>query len=185
MRRLEVGYEVRAAYTYFPLHPETPPEGRSLDDLFKGREEQFLTGQRRLVELMRAEGLPYGDRSHTYNSRLAQELAVWADGLGATDAFHDALFHAYFVDGRNLWDTEVLLVAAGAAGLDADEARAVIEERSCSDAVDAHWQTAMRMGVTGVPTFVASGYGVVGAQPYEVLESLMEKVGVPRRGEPA
>ena len=36
-------------------------------------------------------------------------------------------------------------------------------------------------GVTGVPTFVAARYGVVGAQPYEVLERLVERAGAPRR----
>lgn len=140
----------------------------------------------RLSALMTAEGIEYGERTHTYNSRLAQELAVWVDGLGgdglgATDAFHDALFRSYFVDGLNLADFDVLVAASESAGLDGDEARAVLEERRFSEVIDGHWLAARKAGVTGVPTFAAGGFGVVGAQPYEVLESLLARVGVRRR----
>ena len=55
----------------------------------------------RMVELMRAEGLPYGERTHTYNSRLAQELGKWADACGV-EAIHDILYRAYFVENRNI-----------------------------------------------------------------------------------
>ena len=165
-------------YTYFPLHPDTPEEGRSLLDLFAGREEVLAEMKARLGALMRAEGLEYGDRTHTFNSRLAQELAVWGDAAGATDALHDALFRAYFVEASNLADVDVLMEAAGQAGLDPDEAGEVIRDRRYRSTIDAHWRRALGAGVTGVPTFVANGLGVVGAQPYETLEALMERAGI-------
>ena len=127
---------------------------------------------------MAAEGLQYGERTHTYNSRLAQELAVLGDEAGVTDALHDALFRAYFVDARNLALTDVLVDVAGTVGLDPTEARTAMEDRRYRSTVDAHWNRAKSMGVTGVPTFVADGFGVVGAQPYEALEALMSRVGV-------
>ena len=134
--------------------------------------------KRRLVAFMAEEGLEYGDRTHTYNSRLAQELAVWGDEAGVTDALHDALFRAYFVGARNIADTDVLVDVARAVDLDATEARTVIEDRRYQSAVDAHWDQARSVGVTGVPTFIAEGFGVVGAQPYEALEALMSRAGV-------
>ena len=166
---------------YFPLHPETPDDGRPLGKLFAGRESVLEDMHDRLGRLMAAEGLEYGHRTHTYNSRLAQELALWADERGVTDPLHDALYRAYFVDGSNLAEVDVLLGAASASGLDTQEARVVLEERLYSEAIDAHWREARRLGVTGVPTFVAGGFGVVGAQPYGVLETLMSRAGVPRR----
>ena len=130
---------------------------------------------------MAREGLEYGDRSHTYNSRLAQELAISGDEAGVTDALHDALFRAYFVDARNLALTDVLVDVAREAGLDPSETRRAIESRRNRSAVDAHWRRARSVGVTGVPTFIADGFSVVGAQPYEALEELMSRVGVAKR----
>ena len=135
----------------------------------------------RMKTLMDAEGLPYGRRTHTYNSRLAQELGKWADTQPGGEAIHDALYRAYFVDARNIGDPGVLVEIAGSVGLPADEARAVLDERRFKDAVDADWAKSHQYGVTGVPTFVADRYGVVGAQPYNVLEQLVEKAGAARR----
>lgn len=168
-------------YTYYPLHPETPTEGQPLTALFAGREASLEDMKHRLGALMTKEGLEYGDRTHTYNSRLAQELAVSGDEAGVTDALHDALFRAYFVDARNLALTEVLMDVARTAGLAPSETRTVIESRRNRTTIDAHWRRARSVGVTGVPTFIADGFGVVGAQPYEALEQLMSRVGVAKR----
>ena len=74
---------------------------------------------------------------------------------------------------------------AAAAGLPVEAARDVLEQRSFEAVVDADWAKSRDYGVTGVPTFVAGGYGVVGAQPYEALEQLMTEVGAPERsGDP-
>ncbi len=168
-------------WIHFPLHPETPTEGRSLQELFAGRDVDVDAMYQRMKGLMDEEGLPYGQRTHTYNSRLAQELGIWADGQAGGDALHDALYRAYFVDARNIGDIDVLLEIVGNVGLDVAAARDVLEGRSHRAAVDADWERSRAIGVTGVPTFVAGGYGVVGAQPYEVLEQLLEKVGAERR----
>src|SRR5260370_39759071 len=76
--------------------------------------------------VMDAEGLPYGRRTHTYNSRLAQELGKWADTQPAGEALHDALYKAYFVEARNIGDPEILVEIARSAGLAGEEARAVV-----------------------------------------------------------
>jgi predicted DsbA family dithiol-disulfide isomerase len=162
---------------HFPLHPDTPAEGRSLDDLFRGRGMDVRAAHARLNALMDAEGLPHGPRTHTYNSRLAQELAKWAETKPGGAAIHDALFRAYFVDGRNIGDSAVLVEVARSAGLPADEAADVLEERRYSAAVDDDWTKSRESGVTGVPTFVAGGHGIVGAQPYEALAQLIGRTG--------
>ena len=135
----------------------------------------------RMKRLMDQEGLPYGRRTHTYNSRLAQELGAWADTQKDGDRLHDALYRAYFVDARNIGDVAVLLDVVKSVGLDVDAAREVLETRRFKAEVDEDWAKSQAYGVTGVPTFVAGGHGVVGAQPYEVLEQLLDQVGVPRR----
>ena len=162
---------------HFPLHPETPQEGQSLEQLFAGRGVDLDAMYTRMKGLMDEEGLPYGRRSHTYNSRLSQELGKWADTQEGGEAMHDALYRAYFVDAVNVGDAGALLKIVEAVGLDVTAAREVLESRSFSDAVDADWNLSRQYGVTGVPTFVAGQKGVVGAQPYEALENFMREVG--------
>jgi len=94
----------------------------SLAELFRGRNVDMQAAHRRLQALMDAEGLPYRSRTHTYNSRLAQEVAKWAETKPGGEAVHDALFKAYFVDGRNIGDSAVLVDVARSVGLPADEA---------------------------------------------------------------
>ena len=162
---------------HFPLHPETPREGRSLEELFVGKNVDVEAMYTRMKGLMDKEGLPYGKRSHTYNSRLAQELGKWADTQLGGGAIHDALYRAYFVDAVNVGDVDALLVIAGDVGLDVSTAREVLQSRSFSDAVDADWNLSRRYGITGVPTFVAAQKAMVGAQPYEVLETFLQEAG--------
>jgi predicted DsbA family dithiol-disulfide isomerase len=185
VEKLQENFEVETVLVHFPLHPETPLEGRSMAEVYAGRNIDPEAMYLRMKGLMDAEGLPYGRRTHSYNSRLAQELGKWADtqpgGPLGPGAIHDALYKAYFVEGRNIGDPDILVEIAQSVGLPADEARAVLEERRFKDAVDADWAKSHAYGVTGVPTFVAARYGVVGAQPYEVLEQLVEKAGAPRR----
>jgi predicted DsbA family dithiol-disulfide isomerase len=176
IERLQHNFDVKVTWVHFPLHPETPAEGVSLEALFAGRNIDVDAMYTRMKQLMDAEGLPYSKRTHTYNSRLAQELGKWADTQPGGAAIHDALFKAYFVDGRNIGDVETLIEIAASVGLSAEAARRVLTERPFSAAIDADWQKSRAYGITGVPTFVAGGYGVVGAQPYEVLERLIEQV---------
>ena len=174
-------YNVTPKYIHFPLHPDTPPEGRSLQDLFGTGPEGIAAKNTQMKALMDAEGLPYGPRSHAYNSRLAQELGVWAETQDGGSQSHDALFKAYFVENRNLHDVDVLLDIVASLGLSREGAQSVLTERTFKDAVDADWAKSRQYGVTGVPTFVAGQRGVVGAQPYEAIERLLVEAGVPKR----
>lgn len=169
---------------HFPLHPETPMEGRSLEELFAGRDYDIDASYQRMKALMDAEGLPYSRRTHTYNSRPAQEIGKWAatEHPDQAEAVDNGFYHAYFVDGRNIAEDEVILDVVRAAGLPEDEAKAVLTQRSYKDAVDMDWAKSRQYGVTGVPTYVCNGYGVVGAQPYEALVQFMEKLEVPAKG---
>ncbi len=181
IEKLQRTFEINATWVHFPLHPDTPAEGRSMAEFYaeRGRDPEAM--YLRMKALMDAEGLPYGRRTHTYNSRLAQELGKWADTQPGGAALHDALYRAYFVDAKNIGDPAILVDIVQSAGLPVEAAREVLTSRSFSAAVDEDWAKSRAYGVTGVPTFVAGGQGVVGAQPYEVLEQLLDAIGAPRR----
>jgi len=124
---------------------------------------------------MDREGLPYNaERNMSYNSRLAQELATWAATKGKAEEVANALFRAYFVDVKNIGKADVLSKIAEDNGLPADEATDVLLSRKFKDAVDDDWRRCASYGVNAVPTFVAGRYLMVGAQPYEELERLVQ-----------
>ena len=147
IERLRAEHGVNIEWVHFPLHPDTPAEGRSLADLFKGRNADPKAMHAAMKARMDAEGLPYGERTMTYNSRLAQELGTWADTQPGGEALHDALFRAYFVEARDISQPSVLLEIAGRVGLPVDAAREVLEQRTFKAAVDADWAAS-----TGRPT---------------------------------
>ncbi len=159
-------------------------KGQSLTDLFGGgpdAEARIRAGQKRLRGLAAQEGLPMSERTMTYNSRLAQEVGKWAESQGRGPEFNRAAFHAYFVDGKNIAEEDVLAGLAGSVGLDPAEAREVIEKRTFQKAIDRDWAESVAAGVTGIPTYTAGGRVVVGAQPYAVLETLVREAGAAPR----
>jgi predicted DsbA family dithiol-disulfide isomerase len=174
---LKKEYGVEARWIAFPLHPETPEEGISLEELFKERDIDLPASMEHLGKVAAELGLPWGMRARTYNSRRAQELGKWAESMHKGDEFHLAAFHAYFAEGRNIADVSVLKELAGAVGLDGRKAEQVLAERTFKEAVDRDWAYARTCGITAVPTFMAAGRKVVGAQPYQALEDLVRSAG--------
>jgi predicted DsbA family dithiol-disulfide isomerase len=172
IEKLKENYSVKIRWIHFPLHPETPQEGQTLENLFPGRDLTPI--KKRMKNLMADAGLPFGDRSYTYNSRLAQELGKWADTQENGEIIHDFLYKAYFVDNINISDIDELEKIAAAAGLDRITARRVLEERSFQSEVDEDWRFSREIGVTGVPTFYSNNLAVVGCQPYETLEKFVK-----------
>lgn len=144
-------------------------EGKSLRDLFRGREDMLDGFYNQIKSIADDYGLPYGKRDMTYNSRLAQELGAWADTQDDGEGLHTKLYEAYFVDNKNISDIEVLLSLVEEAGLDVEQAKEVLTNRLFSHEIDQHWQRAQGMGLSGVPTFVCDELYVVGHQQYEVL----------------
>jgi len=181
IEKLRETFDVDVKMVHFPLHPETPAEGVTLESLFAGRDIDLDASYNRMKGLMDTEGLDYGRRTHTYNSRLAQELGKWADTQDGGAKFHDSLYRSYFVDGRNIGDADTLVAIVKEIGLSSANARNALDERTFQAAIDEDWSHSNNMGVTGVPTYAAGGYGVVGAQPYEVLVQLMEQAGAAQR----
>jgi predicted DsbA family dithiol-disulfide isomerase len=162
-----------AQWVAFPLHPETPEQGRSLEDLFAGRGvdiPQMLTHLKRTADDL---GLPFGRRTMTFNSRRAQELGKWAETQGRGEAFHHGVFRAYFADGLNIALPRVLAGVAADAGLDGGAVASVLKAGRFVAAVDEDWQFSRNSGVTAVPTFIYHGRRLVGAQSYEALDRLV------------
>lgn len=173
IEHLQAEHDVPIRWRAFPLHPETPDQGISLEQLFGTGSAEITAMMARLKQVSAKLNLPFGDRHMTFNSRLAQELGKWAESLGRGEAFHWATFKAYFAEGCNLARKEVLLDLARTVGLDPEKAREAITERRFRQYVDQDWEISREMGITAVPTFLYGKNRLVGAQPYEALVQLV------------
>ena len=170
IEQLKAELDVETRWLHFPLHPKTPPEGIPMKELYRDRDpESTKAAGDHLKNGMAEAGLPYNRRTRLDNSRIAQELGAWADTQAGGATFHDAIFKAYFVDDRSISDKDTLVEIAESVGLDGQEARTVLDERSFSENVTGDWDRAWSDGVTGVPTFTSHDLFVFGCQPYEVL----------------
>jgi predicted DsbA family dithiol-disulfide isomerase len=178
VKKIKNNFDIKIKLVHFPLHPETPQEGRTLLELFQSNPDDIKEKNIRMKGLMDQEELPYIDRTHTYNSRLAQEVGAWAETMQKNTSIHDNFFEAYFVKGLNIGLEEVILDVVSNSGLDINEARSVIKDRTFKKNIDEDWKKSNEYGVTGVPTFVYSGQSLVGAQPYENLEQFLNHFGV-------
>ena len=174
-------YHIDIKWTAFPLHPETPAEGLTLEELFAGRPVDINEVLARLNRTAKDLGLPFGKREMTYNSRLAQELGKMAENRGCGEQFHLAAFKAYFADGLNISRKSALLKLGTSVGLSAEDVLEVIEKRAFEDAVDKDWQRSYQLGVRAVPTFLINKMSLVGAQSYEQLVELMKDSGAVKR----
>jgi predicted DsbA family dithiol-disulfide isomerase len=176
--QLKKNYNIKVRWAAFPLHPETPDDGLTLEELFAGRPIDIKKVMTRLKQVADELGLPLGERKKTYNSRLAQELAKWAGSEGKGDPFHEAVFRAYFVEGKNIGGMDELVALAKSVGLPEKKALSVLELRAFKEAVDSDWSRSRALGVTGVPTFVVDHQVTVGFQPYEELENFLKTCGI-------
>ena len=172
------GLEVSLAWRAFQLNPWMPPEGMErqayLDAKFGSRDANRIYDAIRRVGA--AEGIDFRfDRiPRTPNTLNAHRLIRLAATEGRQDAVVEALFQAYFVEGRDIGDLAVLADIAETAGLDARMPLEADAERASVRAEDAR---ARQMGIQGVPCFIIDrSYAVSGAQEPEYFLPVFDLV---------
>lgn len=166
----------------FELNPDMPPEGEPIAEHVARKygfsPEQARAGGGRLRDAAAAVGLDMTARSERIvNTFDAHRLLHWAMIAGRQAALKRELLAAYFARGADVSDRAVLVAAAQAAGLDADQARTVLETGRFADEVraeEAHWRA---QGITAVPTMILDErYVVQGAQEPARLERALRRL---------
>ncbi|MFN3147871.1 MAG: DsbA family oxidoreductase [Paracoccaceae bacterium] len=166
----------------FQLNPDMPREGMDrrtyLETKFGGR-EQAVSVYARIAEAAKAAGLDIdlGAIERTPNTLDAHRLIHWAGVEGRQTPVVSALFRAYFKEGRDIGDPEVLADIADGAGLDAALIHRLLASDADLDDIRARDAWAREHGVTGVPTFVvAQRHAVPGAQPPELWAKVIAEI---------
>ena len=185
-RRLEKALAGRPAtvrWHPFQLNPDMPREGidRKEYRIRKfGSWERSLELDAQVAAAGRGEGIAFDfDRMARTPNTLDAHRIIWLAGeRGVQDAVVEALFLAYFTDGRDLSDRATLAEVAAGAGLDRDEVVELLEGDKGLDVVRAGEEQARRIGVSGVPFFVVNGkVALSGAQPPEMFRQAFEQAG--------
>jgi predicted DsbA family dithiol-disulfide isomerase len=157
----------------FELNPDMPIEGV---DRVTYRTQKFGSWERSLA--LDADVAAAGKRvgisfrhdlmKRTPNSFQAHRLILLAGHDGAQNAVVDALFQAYFIEGRDVGETSVLVEIATQAGLDQERALKFLQSTVGADEIRSQEQSAMNAEISGVPTFILDGEvifsGAVGAE---------------------
>ena len=127
-------------------------------------------------------GLQLSLHDRLINSRPALQAAEFAREQGHFITMHHELFRAYWDEGRDVSHMSVLREVALRAGVDATGMEAAVAANRFGDYLDARRAEAEELMIDGIPAHViADRYLVMGAQPYDIFERVMAKVGVPKR----
>ncbi len=166
----------------FQLNPEMPPQGMGrrayLEAKFGGK-DGAVRAYAPIVEHAEKAGLTINLDAiqRTPNTLDAHRLIHWAGIEGKQGEIVDALFQAYFVDGQDIGDKEVLAKIGGANGMDVDVLQKLLNGAGDQNDIQDRDAHSRKMGVTSVPTFIVAGqHAVPGAQPPEFWTQVIADV---------
>ena len=154
--RLNDTYDVKVNWCGLEIHPDTPAEGMPIERLGYAP-DQWRAMMDNLQVMAEAEGLTLQAHDFTTNSRQALLLAEAAKQAGRDR------FSAFFSDGLNIGDTEVLRNLAQECGLERDLVESAWQEPRYGQRLDINLRHAVELGVNGTPSYVFGTRVLVGA----------------------
>lgn len=178
LARLSEEFDVHVERRFLEIHPETPAEGRPVSELGYPP-EQWADMMENLNRMGKAEGIVFYERTFTTNSHKSLLLAEAAkeEGLDIFEALNEGLFRAYFSEGKNIGDPQVLRDVAEAAGVPAARIGQAWSDAAYEKRLARDHEAAARIGITGIPTFIVDGRWILeGAVPVEMLREVAQKI---------
>lgn len=171
MEKLKEKYPVEIQWRSYELRPAgtvLPPEYK----------ERILAARPRFQQMAKEQyGLEINSGPFGIDSRPALVGAKYAEAQGRGDAYHDAIYQAYWQEAKNIEETAVLQEVAQNAGLEVEPFMGALESNEFQEQVSADISQAFQFGLSGVPALVFENkYLVSGAQPLEVLVQVVEQV---------
>jgi predicted DsbA family dithiol-disulfide isomerase len=173
--------EVEVVYHSFELDPGYPKDSRETTFAMLGRKYGMSQAEARAAEsrvagLAEAEGLGFQPERPVGNTFDIHRVLHLGLAKGVQAQLLNAVNDAYFGQGRQVFDRDVITEIAAETGLDATAAGDVIDGDSYSEDVRRDELQARQLGVSGVPFFVFDmALGVSGAQPTEMFASALQQ----------
>jgi predicted DsbA family dithiol-disulfide isomerase len=165
--------DVEIIWRAFELRPEPAP---ALDPKGEYLQRAWSTSVYPLAERL---GITMKLPPVQPRTRLAHQAAHWARSQEHFDDYHEEIFRAFFERGEDIGDVDVLVSLALELGLNSDSLRQALKTREFEQSVSEDEHTAARLGVTGVPAFIANRRtGLSGVRPVDQLKQLVQQVRV-------
>lgn len=181
MAQIEEEFDVTITWWPFELHPETPAEGRHIDELVapSRRSDDYRSMLRQYAA---DAGLTLASNRWVANSHRALELAEFARERGAFQPVHDALFRAAWAEGKNIGDLDVLRDIVAETGLDEREWTTALLTGEYATLVDRATVAARQAGFSSTPTMIfGDKFMIPGAQDIGVYRDVLTRLGATRR----
>jgi predicted DsbA family dithiol-disulfide isomerase len=187
-RRLERALELKPEIAFnvhwrpYRLDPTVPKQGMDRKAYMRlkfGEGPEIAERGEVIRALGEEEGIAFNFSliARTPNTTDSHRLIRWAGTAGVQNTIVEALFSAYFEDGRDIGDPATLEWIAVQAGMDGDLVRELLSQDADREHVEREDALAHKMGIQGVPAFIfANKYLVSGAQEPEAILSVIEKV---------
>ncbi len=185
LRNVAPGIQAELRFQPFELNPDMAPEGQDITEHIQQKYGSTLEQQLQSREAIRQRGASVGftftpgARSRVYNTFDAHRLLHWAEieDIAAQRSLKKALLKAYFTDGQNPSDHEVLLRIVGEVGLDVARAREILESDIYAAEVREREQLYTGAGIHSVPAVIINNQHLIsGGQPVEVFERALRQI---------
>ncbi|WP_151732922.1 DsbA family oxidoreductase ['Paenibacillus yunnanensis' Narsing Rao et al. 2020] len=184
--------QVEVVFRSFQLDPSArTDETRDIHEMLAGKygmtRDKAKAMNAQLAEQAQSVGLEFNfDQVVPTNTFDAHRLSHYAKTVGKAPEISERLLRAYFTDGVNIGDREVLISLAAEVGLDTAEAKAALDSGAYADEVNGDIAAAQSLNVTGVPFFVFNNkYAISGAQPGPVFSEVLDTVWAEEQKAPA
>ncbi len=183
------GIDADLNFQPFELNPDMGKGGEDIIEHLSRKYGSPPAEMSRAQEMIRARGAEVGfrfdleKRTRIYNTFDAHRLLHWAGIEGKQRELKQALLKAYFGEGRDPSDREVLIDLAGRVGLDTHRARQILDSGEFADEVRAREQFYREHGIDAVPSLIVNGrYLIQGGQPVQVFEQLLRRFAAEESG---
>jgi len=176
LQKMKREFELDVAWRGFQIHPDWPATGIPAEKVYgaQGSDSRKAAWQR-ISTMAAGIGLtmrPPAMLTNSYNALAACEYAI-ASGKG--DEFEERVYRAYFHDGSNIGDVEVLKTLASEVGLEAAQVAEAVASPQIQLKLKNNTLVAHQHGVSGVPTFFIGTYPLVGAQSEDTMRKILTR----------
>ncbi len=163
-------FDISIEWKGIEIHPEFPLEGKKRSKTIKSK-----SFAKTIYTMAGEDNIEIKLPGYSTNSRLALEASEFAKTKDLFLNYHISIYQAYFVQGLNIGDKEIVLNAGEHAGLDRDELEECLNNRYMFDSIEKNKEQSQNNLVLGVPTFVFGNFPLHGIQSTQTMRDIIKR----------